>query len=244
MSQYGATIPRRGRELLARVGAGKLTANISRVMVGKGVCPEDVFIGELEDLIEPVAAGTSTEPIPDGDAVRLTVEYRSDLNGGLEHGFWIREFGVFARDTDGSEVMVIYGYLGDYPQWVGAFSDTGGLDVRRYPVEIVLGEEAEVHLEYRPAAFMTAADVAEYFRSVMLPEFLAETGDLTGAHNADETAHPALRGLSAALDSRLSLLELMYTTDVSGNPFTVTFDNLAGLAATGVWNAGQKRIEF
>ena len=28
----------------------------------------------------------------------MTVEYRSDMNGGLDHGFWIREFGVFAKD--------------------------------------------------------------------------------------------------------------------------------------------------
>lgn len=244
MSQYGATIPRRGRELLARIGAGKLASNISRVMVGKGLCPADVFVGELEDLVEPVAAGTSTNPIPDGDRVRLTVEYRSDLNNGLERGFWIREFGVFARDTDGSEVLVIYGTLGDYPQWVSAFSANGGLDVRRYPVEILIGEEAEVHLEYRPEAFMTAEDVAEYCRAIMLPEFLADAGKLIGEHDAQEAAHPALRGLSAALDARLSLLELMYKTDVAGNPFTVTFESLDGLEVAGVWNKPQKRIEF
>ena len=46
------------------------------------------------------------------------------------------------------------------------------------------------------------------------------------------------------MDSRLSLLELMYNTDVSGNPFTVTFDSLTGLVVTGVWNTAQKRIEF
>ena len=48
----------------------------------------------------------------------------------------------------------------------------------------------------------------------------------------------------APVDSRLSLLELMYNTDVSGNPFTVTFDSLTGLVVTGVWNTNQKRLEF
>ena len=41
-----------------------------------------------------------------------------------------------------------------------------------------------------------------------------------------------------------SLLELMYNTDVSGNPFTVTFESLTGLVVSGVWNTTQKRIEF
>ena len=36
----------------------------------------------------------------------------------------------------------------------------------------------------------------------------------------------------------------MFTTDVTGNPFTVTFDTLTGLAVTGIWNAAQKRLEF
>ena len=135
MSQYGCTIPRRGRALIAKILAEKMPLKISRIMMGQGVCPEDVFPGDLEDLVEPVAAGTSTEPTYDGDTVHMMVEYRSDLNGGLDRGFWIREFGVFAKDLDGSEVMLYYGTLGDYPQWVSAYSQQG-LDTRRYPVDI------------------------------------------------------------------------------------------------------------
>ena len=46
------------------------------------------------------------------------------------------------------------------------------------------------------------------------------------------------------LDARLTLLELMYSTDVSGNPFTITFQNLDGVTVEGVHNATQGRIEF
>ena len=56
----------------------------------------------------------------------------------------------------------------------------------------------------------------QYCVVVMLPQFLAEAQKLIDAHNADAEAHPAIQNLSAALDSRLSLLELMYNTDVSG----------------------------
>ena len=48
----------------------------------------------------------------------------------------------------------------------------------------------------------------------------------------------------AGLDARISLLELMYATQVSGNPFTVTFESLAGLTCTGVWNQPLARLEF
>ena len=36
----------------------------------------------------------------------------------------------------------------------------------------------------------------------------------------------------------------MYNTDVSGNPFSATFESLTGLTVTGVWNKAQNRIEF
>ncbi len=242
MNEYGSTLTRKGIALLTRVLACKMPLTITRVMFGQGLCPEG-GARELEDLVEPVAAGTSTEPLPDGDTVHLTLEYRSDLNGGLDHGFWIREFGIFARDIDGSEVLLYYATLGDYPQYVSAYSRTG-VDVRRYPVTITVGEGVNVVVDYRPAAFMTPPDVEEFCMVTVLPQFLAEAQKFIDRHNADPAAHSGLQGLCAALDSRVSLLELMYGTDVSGNPFTVTFENITGLVVTGVWNESQKRLEF
>ena len=243
MSQYGCTIPRRGRELIAKILAAKIPLKISRIMMGQGVCPDEVFPGDLEDLVEPVAAGTSNEPTYDGDTVHMTVEYRSDLNGGLDHGFWIREFGVFAQDEDGSEVMLYYGVLGDYPQWVSAYRTTG-LDVRRDPISITLGEGAEVIIDYSPEAFMTAEDVGAYCTSVMLPAFLVQAQAQIDAHNTDPQAHPAIKADFNAMDARMSLMELRYNTEVSGNPFTATFEDLSKLRIEGVWNAAQKRVEF
>lgn len=68
--------------------------------------------------------------------------------------------------------------------------------------------------------------------------------DALAAHDADPLAHPALRQSVGGLDARLSLLELLYATDVSGNPFTVTFGDMSGLDVTGVWNEPMKRVEF
>ena len=46
------------------------------------------------------------------------------------------------------------------------------------------------------------------------------------------------------VNTRLTLLELMYRTQVSGNPFTVSFSDMSGLLVTGVWNETLKRVEF
>ena len=48
----------------------------------------------------------------------------------------------------------------------------------------------------------------------------------------------------ADVDARLGLLELMYRTQVNGNPFTVSFSDMSGLVVTGVWNEALKRVEF
>lgn len=244
MSIYGSTIPRRGRELIAKLLAIGEPLTITRVMMGSGICPDGVFPGDLEDLIEPVAAGTSTAPVYKTDTVKMTLQYRSDLNGGLDHGFWIREFGVFARDPeDESEVMIYYGALAEYGQWVSAYT-TGGIDIREYDIAITIGEGATVLLDYSPEAFLTSEEAVEICRTVLLPQFLEESQSRINAHSADPEAHPYLQNLNAAMDARLSLLELMYTTDVSGNPFTVTFDALSGIAAEGVHNTALARLEF
>ena len=242
--QYGCTITRRGRNLITKIMAEKMPLTLTRTMVGSGTCPEGMFPGDLEDLVEPVAAATSNEPMYDEDTVHMTVEYRSDLNGGLDHGFWIREFGVFAKDPeDGSDVMIFYGALAEYGQWVSAYT-TGGIDIREYDIAITVGEGATVLLDYSPEAFVTSEDVVELCTTVLLPQFLVEAQALIAAHNSDPDAHPFIRNLFSSMDARLSLLELMYNTDVSGNPFTVTFDSLEGLTVSGVHNTTQKRIEF
>ena len=61
--------------------------------------------------------------------------------------------------------------------------------------------------------------------------------DLLGALGNAETS-------LADVDARLGLLELMYRTQVNGNPFTVSFSDMSGLAVTGVWNETLKRVEF
>ena len=61
--------------------------------------------------------------------------------------------------------------------------------------------------------------------------------DLLGALGNAETT-------LADVDARLGLLELMYRTQVNGNPFTVSFSDMSDLVVTGVWNETLKRVEF
>lgn len=239
---YGFIIPAKGMELLTGLLAGD-TLTITRCMVGTGQVPAETQPTALTDLVQPIAQATSTQPLVHGQQVDFTIEYRNDLHGGLESGFYLREFGVFARAKDGADVMIYYGNLGDYPQWVQPYTQ-GAVEVRRFPVAIGVSNAPTVILEYNADAFMTAEDVSAYCTTVILPQFLDEARRLIAQHNTDKAAHPSILGTIDQFDSRLSLIELQYGTDVNGNPFRVTFENLDEVDVQGVWNQNAKRIEF
>lgn len=243
MATYGFSITNKGRALISKLMTGA-RFEISRVMVGSGT-PEQVEkqAWEMTDLAQPVAAATSTVPVSDGESVSMVIEYRSDLNGGLEKGFWLNEFGVYAYDPDDGEVLIYYGCLGDYPQWVSAASPTG-VDVRRYPVVITIGTDAEISTEYSCEAWMTAEDVAAFCNGVILSEFIEKAKKLIAAHDADKEAHFTIQGALNDLQAQVSLIELQLNTKVEGNPFKITFDSIDGLNFEGILNEKAKRAEF
>lgn len=76
------------------------------------------------------------------------------------------------------------------------------------------------------------------------PDIRQDITDAVDDHNTDETSHPDIRVDLSGLDSRLSVLELKYGTNVTGNSFEVTFGTLTGVVVTGVWNETYARIEF
>lgn len=43
---------------------------------------------------------------------------------------------------------------------------------------------------------------------------------------------------------RIGLLELMFSANITGNPFFVSFENLDDVDVTGSWNVSMRRIEF
>ncbi len=223
---YCVYMTRAGYALQAKLFAEGGDFEVTRVMVGSGILPEETDPSGLTDLIAPRAAATSTSPVRKGLEVALSIEFRSDLCEEMEEAFQITEYGVFAVGAEGEEELVLYADLSDYPDT--AVPEKYGGCVRRYPVIITVGPEAGAQLDYPAGAWVTWEELAEAI----------------AAHDGDPAAHPYLLNLCAGLDARLALLELMYNTQISGNPFTVTFESLTGLVATGVWNVTLGRLEF
>ena len=105
-----------GRNLFAKLAATQQPIEIAQIMFGTGKVPDGTTAEELmdrTDLVAPLAPGTSTTPVYNGNILSMVLQFRSDLNGGLQQTTWLYEFGVFLVDPDGEEVMALYGSLGD-----------------------------------------------------------------------------------------------------------------------------------
>ena len=107
-----------------------------------------------------------------------------------------------------------------------------------------ISSDVNVEVGYPTLAFMTADNIETFCTSVILPKFLDEAQNLINTHDANPSAHAPLHAEIGDLDARLTTLELMYSTDVNGNPFTITFQNLNGLTVEGIYNSSERRIEF
>lgn len=165
MSYYGGTVTVAGRNLITSLMTGK-TIEFTRIEVGSGSMPEGVEPIDMVTLVSPVAEGVSSVPTVENGVLSMVVEYRNDLNGGLQTGFWLREFGVFAKTEDAEEILLYYATLGDSPQPVNAYKDNR-IDIRRYPISIALELDADIQITYNPGAFITSAEAEELIRTMV-----------------------------------------------------------------------------
>ena len=217
---YGFVITEAGNSLLASMVAGQ-TLTITKAVMGEGTADNAEAARKLTNLITPGPEDTSTEPTVDGNNVNMIVEYRSDLNGGLQEGFWIGEFGIFGKVGNGAETMIGYGSLGDAKQYVSAYVAGAAPDVRRYPVSITVTTGIQVDVAYPAEAWMTAEDVAEYFNQTLKPDLEESLQDLIDDHNEDPDAHGgALEGKQDQIKAE-GILKGTKTTTEEGDTYSV-----------------------
>ena len=217
---YGFVITEAGNSLLASMVAGQ-TLTITKAVVGEGTADNAEAARKLTNLIDPGPEGTSTVPTVEENSVNMIVEYRSDLNGGLQQGFWIGEFGIFGKVGTGAETLIGYGSLGDAKQYVSAYVAGAAPDVRRYPVSITVTTGIQVDVAYPAEAWMTAEDVAEYFNQTLKPDLEESLQDLIDDHNEDPDAHGgALEGKQDQIKVE-GLLKGSKTTTEEGKTYNV-----------------------
>lgn len=265
---YETCVTTKGWELLGELiaaasGPGEMPMlQFLRVKYGKGILPAGVDPKDLDDVLVHVADGTSTKPIvevirrPDGSAekcvISMVVEYASGKRmpegfispADITEPFYLSEFTVMTSDTQGKEIAFLRGDLVDCAMLITPFSQ-GALDVRQFQIEVIITDELEVSISFRPLAWLTAEDMYEYDEKVIQKKVDAKIiREIYEVHDPDEEAHEPLRRRIVSLEGLVADLLKMFNGQGSAS-FFFDFGSLAGLKLMqGVWNVAEKRIEY
>ena len=227
---YGFVITEAGNQMLAKMVAGD-TLELSGVFMDLGTVEDKETARQLTAPLEPGPAGTSTVPTVKGNQVGMIVQFRSDLDGGLKADKWIGGFGVYAKDPDtGDPVMIYYASLGNQKQPIAAYVEGTAPDVRNFPISIRVTSGVDATLTYPAGAWMTAEDVLEYFNDTIKPQLEASLAGLIAAHNESETAHPDIREALAEAQ-RIANAALAAAQAADGKADTALTNAAAALAA-------------
>jgi len=193
----GLAVTIAGRNLFAKLAATGQPLKISRVMFGTGKMPEGSTGSDLiarSELVSPLAEGSCTTPIYENDAVSMILEFRNDMHGGLSKTVWLNEYGVYAQDPDGDEILIIYGSLGDCPDSVLAYRK-GVVTTRDYPISVVIGSVSDVELSFSASAFLTSQDADDLLdacirRTVRLESVEVRIDPANWSRNAENSRFP------------------------------------------------------
>ena len=235
---FGFIVTTAGENMLARASAGE-TLTLTGVKAGSGTVSSETAAKALTGLVSVECDGTSSAPAVSGGQVSMIVEIRNDVEGGLDIGFLLSEFGVFAKVGDDQPALLYYAALGDgRAQQVLPLSE--GLDIHRFPVAIAVTGEIAVTLGYPAGAFVTQEELEAALAQLDMSGFVQKAGDtmtgplvLPGDPTASLQAAPkqyidsVASTLNTALASRARIQTGSYVgtgTYGSSNPCSLTFD--------------------
>lgn len=121
---YGHSMTAVGQNLIAKVSSRELPLKFTSVKMGSGALGSRTVIA-LTALIESkLSLDIAETPKRSGTGRwNVTAVYNNSM---IQTGFYFREWGIFAQDTDSQgEVLVFYANSGDSADFIPAFDGTG-----------------------------------------------------------------------------------------------------------------------
>lgn len=220
--------------------------NFTRIVLGDGYLPDGQTPHSTTDVYSPKSVVDIGKFSINGDGT-VTVG-GIFINDHMDEGFYYRELGLYAEDPDIGEILYSYGNSGDLAEWI---PPTGGASIIQKVIDIVtvIGSAANVTAYIKNSAFVTH-DECEPCKALaqsaydLALEALELAKRALAAANAAQQAVDALTGSVTENTSKISTLWNAVFTEVTTNPFTITFSNLDGVTvSSGVWNATLQRLE-
>lgn len=241
------TITSAGNLALARaLAGGKLT--FTKIVLGDGQLPAGTPIRDIQGVINPKATIDITKLKVNDD--RTAIVGGTYTNNATATGFYWRELGLYAEDPDSSigEILYCYGNAGDLAEWI---PPSGSQTTIEKSIDILtyVGDAANVSIYIAADAYATISQY-ETYKAIALGAQAASvkasdeaTAALLRATSAESTV-TSLANTVAENKSKVTTLWDAVFSEVTSNPFTLTFSDLEGITLkSGVWNAANQRIE-
>lgn len=146
----GSITTNKGIALISKLLASKGPLKITRVAVGDGTPPSNP--ATLNGLVHELKnANVESIDNPKNGEAKIVVTVSSV---GVTVGFFIREIGVFAEDTDGKEILYSYAGFSDNPQWIRP-EGAAVTNVATYDLNTIVDRVSEVQVTIDPSSFAT-----------------------------------------------------------------------------------------
>ena len=236
-----------GLIVLAKGMAGE-QINYTRIVLGDGYLEEGMTPRSLTEVVSPKASIDITKLKINADGTVAVGGVFS--NDQTSDGFYYRELGLYAEDPDPNvgEVLYCYGNCGDLAEWI---PPTGGSTIVEKTIDIVtaIGTATNV-TAYIPAdAYATKEDYETYKKIALAAQATANEAKAL-SEQAVAVANSAAQSvieLNKAVTQNTSKINTLWDavfSDITTNPFQITFVDLDGITLTsGIWNATLQRLE-
>lgn len=146
---HAGILTKAGRELLAKVEAGNTALEITRMKLGSGSEKIDE-VDLLTDLTMPqISMNISSRMAADGICTISGVV----LSSQVKKGFYAREFGIFANDPEGGEILYMV-TIDEAPDFVPPQS-AAVLTSVEYAMSIVVANVSELRINVDPNGLVT-----------------------------------------------------------------------------------------
>ena len=213
-----------GIELLMDAVSGK-RLTITQAVGGSGLANATVLHAQTDITGERHALELmGIEPVEENGSAARRVKIRIT---GAEDTYTLHQIALFGRQTGAAEDTLLLLVQDDRGVEIPAASTDQEFEFV-FTVVIVISRDAEISL-----------NLSAEMQSLQL--FVEER---IQEHDLSPESHKDFRIAAAKMQADIDILQLKIATNVTANPFSVTFESLDGLTVAGVWNADLARIEF
>lgn len=154
----GAILTKVGKQLQGRVEAGELKLKLKKMKIGDGV---PTVLENMTNLVNSKQIVDITSVINNGDGTVVVTGLISNV--GLAEGYYLREYGLFAEDENGNEILYCVS-TDSNPDYLPAQSATPTVVSEELGLTIAISNASKIDVTIAMTGYATKAQLAAHIQ--------------------------------------------------------------------------------